>query len=471
MLQDERGTENGREGGRKAPKMVETPSSSSPLHRRSPSGSSRGPRPPPTAWEGSEGRHDQYYPQHPPPQQQQPQQEHQAANQRPHSYSDPYVYSRSNPRGAAGGDRSAPPAAASGGGGRRGTAGRGSSGGRPPRLADDQGDEGVFPHYAAPAGAGRLDERRSGGTHGGAPTPVWSRHEPQHPHGPPPRLHPVRDDGPVAVDAQVVAPSRAVAGAATIPAAASAAAATERGGRGGGTTRAGAGGDYYDHPFYQRERELRGEGGMVRGVRGGRGRGRGGGGRMPYADAGPPPFSRPPHGVVDRADRPVGVGRNGAGGGGHPRSPVHMAVRGGSRGHPMGPSDRGDPLPSRYVRPAQPGITQALCEAVERIFQHRKKRAGGGGGGRAPEDPDTDIERSAGAGSSPALDAKKATMRIIAILESFDGRLNDMMADPRAMAELDAIFPGVEEREFRALLEGCIERSQVSLFYCSSLFT
>ncbi|CAM9129821.1 unnamed protein product, partial [Scytosiphon promiscuus] len=39
------------------------------------------------------------------------------------------------------------------------------------------------------------------------------------------------------------------------------------------------------------------------------------------------------------------------------------------------------------------------------------------------------------------------------------------MADPRARAELDAIFPGVEEREFRALLEECIERSQTPPLY------
>lgn len=195
-------------------------------------------------------------------------------------------------------------------------------------------------------------------------------------------------------------------------------------------------------------------------ARNGGGRGRGAGRPMPYTDAGPPPYARPPPGIHDRTDRSVSGGRSG--GGGRPRSPVHVAARGVSRGHPMGPSDRGDVLPARYVRPAQPGINRALCEAVERIFEHREKHAGGSGGGHAAEDPNADVvERRAGAGSSPALDAKKATMRIIAMLESFDGRLNDMVADPRAMAELDAIFPGVEEREFRALLEGCIERSQV----------
>lgn len=69
-------------------------------------------------------------------------------------------------------------------------------------------------------------------------------------------------------------------------------------------------------------------------------------------------------------------------------------------------------------------------------------------------------ERGRGA-SSTAMDAKQATMRIIAIMEGFGGRLDDVMADPRARAELDAIFPGVQDREFRALLESCMERSQV----------
>ncbi|CAM9129743.1 unnamed protein product, partial [Scytosiphon promiscuus] len=72
----------------------------------------------------------------------------------------------------------------------------------------------------------------------------------------------------------------------------------------------------------------------------------------------------------------------GGGGIGDSRSPVHMAARGPPRGHPMvpGPPDRGEPLPPRYVRPpVLPGINQALCEAVERIFQHREKYAGGGG--------------------------------------------------------------------------------------------
>lgn len=464
MLQDERGPENSGEGGRKAPKTGGgAPSSSPPTHRRSPGGSSRGPwPPPPAAWEGGEVRRDRSYPQPPPPQPQQ--QEHQAAHQRPQAYSGPYLVSRNDPRGAAGEYYSAPPvAAAAGGRGRDGSVGRGgNSGGRSVHPADDQGeDESVFPHYAAPAG--RRDGRRSGGVHGGAPPAGWSRQLPQHPHGPPPQLHPVRSGGQGAIDGQVVAPLRRVPSAATTSAAASAAVATapEQGGRGVTRPGAGASGDYYDHPFYQRERDSRGDGGMTRGG----GRGRGAGGRMPYTDAGPPPYARPPQRILDRTDRSISGGRSGGGVGDRPRSPVHVGARSGSRGHPMGPSDRGDVLPLRYVRPAQPGINRALCEAVERIFDHREKLAGAGGGGHAAEDPNTDVvERRAGAGSSPALDAKKATMRIITMLESFDGRLNDMMADPRAMAELDTIFPGVEEGEFRALLEGCIERSQVSLY-------
>lgn len=142
----------------------------------------------------------------------------------------------------------------------------------------------------------------------------------------------------------------------------------------------------------------------------------------------------------------------------------------------MGPIERGEPLPPRYARPAQPGINQALYEAVERIFRHRELHGGGGaGGGRAASPSMADgskadaigaDERGVGmglrAGLPPVLDAKKATMKIIGIMETFDGRLDDVMADRRARAELDAIFPGVKDQDFRALLEGCIERSQVT---------
>lgn len=224
---------------------------------------------------------------------------------------------------------------------------------------------------------------------------------------------------------------------------------------------------------------------MVRGGGGGaRGGARGTAGRMHYNDPGPPmgvppgsaaaaatgagghrPYPGPPQGARDRGDRPSSGGQ----GSGSP-----------SGGHPMGPIERGEPLPPRYARPAQPGINQALYEAVDRIFRHREKHAGGGagaGGGRAASPSAAAAvdrskveaigadERGVGGAravaSSPVMDAKKATVIIIGIMESFDGRLDDVLADPRARAELDAIFPGVKDSEFRALLEGCIERSQV----------
>ncbi|CAN0548568.1 unnamed protein product, partial [Ectocarpus sp. 12 AP-2014] len=80
----------------------------------------------------------------------------------------------------------------------------------------------------------------------------------------------------------------------------------------------------------------------------------------------------------------VGSGAGGSGGGGRPRSPVHMAARGSTRssGHPMRPSDRGGEvvLPPCYLRGSPPSINQALCEAIERIFEHREKLAGAGVG-------------------------------------------------------------------------------------------
>ncbi len=466
-----------------------SPSSAPPS--RSPSVSSAAPPPPPpaAAWEGGDGRRGpRYYPpQHAP-----------AAQQHPHAYADPYMYSRGDPRGAMAGERrtaaaaaaaaAAPPVAAHNGG--RGGAGGRGGGPRPAYPADDEADEdGVFPHYSGPAsGRGRRGELRYAAGHGGAPPPAWSRQPPQHPHAHQqhqqqhPRhssrggIHPATADG----HGQVSAPPRGVAGAA---AGAPVDQAEGRGGRGSGRFRAVAVDDDYDHPFYQRERDPRGESGMVRGGRGG---GRGPGGRMHYADAGPsmgPPGSAsaasghrsypgPSPNDRDRGEGHAGDGGRSGGGGG-----------GGVRSHPMavGPAERGEPLPPRYMRPpAQSSINRALYEAVERIFQHRDKRSGiGPGGGRNGPGRDASPSVAGGAkmdaaggadergrASSTAMDAKQATMRIIAIMEGFDGRLDDVMADPRARAELDAIFPGVKDREFRALLESCIERSQVRPALC-----
>lgn len=434
-------------------------------------------------------------PQHPPPPR---------THQRPPAYAaDPYHYSRGDPRsGIERRGGGAPLVAVAGGG--RGRGGGGGNGGPPHPVDDEADDEGVFPHYSAPPGASRRvggggGGGRSGGGSGsgGAPPPVWSRQQQMQQV----QMHPARGGVAIGADGQVTGKSRP----ASDPAAAGAAAAEragpgERPGGGGGVRPrpvVAAPDDYYDHPYYQREQEPRGDGGMVRGGGGG-GRGAGGG-RMHYADAGPPigppggaaaapagrhPYPGPPPRVTHgRRERPVTGGRGG-GGMGDSRSPVHVAARGPPRGHPMGPmgpgpSDRGEPLPPRYVQPVLPGINQALCEAVERIFQHREKYAGGGRvaspagadgpkttGGAGSDAVGIERRGMGGAGgraaSSLALDAKKATMRIIAIMESFEGRLSVVMADPRARAELDAIFPGVEEREFRALLEECIERSQVS---------
>jgi len=462
--EDESAVENGREGGRKVPKVASSgaisPSSAPP--RRSPSVSSAAPPPPqpPAAWEGGDGRRDpRYY----------PPQHAQAAQQHPHAYADPYMYSRGDPRGAMSGERraaAAPPVAAQNGG-------RGVAGGR-----------GSGP-------SGRRGELRHGAGHGGSPPPVWLRQPPQHPHAhhhqhQHQQRHPARGAfHPTAADGhgQVAAPPRSVAGAAGAPMDQ----VEGRGGRGGGRFRAVAVDDEYDHPFFQRERDPRGENAVVRGGRGGRGPG----GRMHYADAGPP--MGPPGSAAaatghrgypgplpngrDLAEGHAGDGGRGGGGGG-----------GAVRGHPMamGPAERGESLPPRYMRPlGQPNINRALYEAVERIFQHRDKRSGmgpgggRGGGGRAAspsvaEGPKTDAagvadERGRGAPST-SMDAKQATMRIIAILDGFDGRLDDVMADTRARAELDVIFPGVKDREFRALLESCIERAQVRHALSLSLF-
>ena len=69
-------------------------------------------------------------------------------------------------------------------------------------------------------------------------------------------------------------------------------------------------------------------------------------------------------------------------------------------------------------------------------------------------------EGGGGAREAPT-EAKKVAMRICALIDSFDGRLDEVMADPRARAELESIFPGLDEREFRTMLRGCAEGSQV----------
>ncbi|CBN78312.1 Putative NIN-like transcription factor [Ectocarpus siliculosus] len=389
--------------------------------------------------------------------------------------------------------------AAAAAGGRVGTA-RGNGGGFPPHPADEDvvDDGGVFPHYSARAAAGRRDGGGGGGGGGGGRSgggpQEWSR---QQRHAQQQELHPARGRAGSASDGQVAAPSRPpMPGAGATPAAASVA--EQFGGvgdgRGPGRSRGVADAvDYYDHdhPYYRRDREPRGGGGPAMGGRG----------RHPYNDVGPPmgaqgspaavPAAHHPYPGPPRADHDhhrAGSGAGGRGGGGRPRSPVQMAARGSPRssGHPMRPPDRGGEavLPPRYVRASPPSINQTLCEAIERVFEHREKMAGAGVGvgGRVASAAVTEGSNTStglrgdaemnggrrgaappprGVSSSLALDAKKATLRIIAIMESFEGRLNDVMRDARARAELDAIFPGMHEREFRALLEECIERSQL----------
>eukprot|EP00903_Cladosiphon_okamuranus_P008628 g8274.t1 len=496
--QEELGAEIRHDRGRKEPKTAgaPSPSSSAPPPRRSPNGSSSVLTPPPpppaaAAWEGRDGRRGRHYAQPPPPHQPlQQQQQQQQQRQRPHAYADPYAYSRA---ATGDGERHAvgPPGAALGHRGQRGSGGGGSvdisRAAHAHPTEDEVDDNGVFPHYSAPAGAllRRNGERPHGGgghSGGGGPPPVWSRQQ-QHP------LHPTARAGGVQAgeDGQVVSGSRPVADAVVATATAAGDHRVEgrggtdgrEGGRGGRSRTVAPADDYYDHPFYQGEREHLGNGGMVRG-----GGGRGTAGRMHYNDPRPPlgtslgssataaavaaaaagghrPYpGPPPHGTRDRVERRSNGGQGGAS----------------QRGHPMGghPMERGEPLLPRNERPAQPGINQALYEAVERIFRHREKHGAGGGGERIGSPSDGSKADAIGAdergvglrgGSSPSMDAKKATMRIINIMESFDGRLDDVMADPRARSEIYAIFPGVKDREFRALLEGCIHRSQTPPLY------
>lgn len=484
------GAENGvREGSRKVPKVGDAVSPSSPSATAA-GGSARAHRDHPqqqAGWEEGAVPRDRYYP---PPHQPPRAAHHHAA------YADPYYYSGADhPRGMVERRGGAPIANAAGAaaGGPVGT-GRSNGGGFPPHPADEDvvDDGGVFPHYSARASTGRRDGGGGGGggRSGGGPQ-VWSRQQ-RHPHQQ--ELHLARGRAGSASDGQVAAPSRPpMAGAGATSAAASVAeqGGQVREGRGPGRSRSAAAGDYYDHPYYQRERDPRGEGGPVMDG--------GGRGRNHYNDVGPPmgaqgnpatvpaahhPYPGPPR-VAHDHDRGSGSGAGGRGAGGRPRSPTHMSARGSPRssGHPMRPSDRDAEavLPPRYLRAAPPSINQTLCEAIERIFQHREKHAGAGGRVASPavaEGSNTsaglrgDAEVNGGRRGAPppprgvssslALDANKATTRIIAIMESFEGRLNDVMSDARARAELDAIFPGMHEREFRALLEECIERSQVS---------
>lgn len=147
---------------------------------------------------------------------------------------------------------------------------------------------------------------------------------------------------------------------------------------------------------------------------------------------------------------------------------------------------------SRYGRVA-PTINLALCEAVDRIVQHREQRGGGGGGVASPtmaggakaaaaveEEEEAGMvdrggRRETGGGGEesrvPPLDTKEVAMRLCALIDSCDGRPDELMADPRARAELESIFPGLEEREFRNMLGACLERRQVSaLCFCLCLW-
>ena len=494
-MQGEGGGDNGHgpdnaHDARKAPKMTVT--SPSPPMRPSPpppSGAAGGMPQQQARWEagdggGGAGPRDRYYP--PPPRSH--------GHARPHGYADPYQYSRGDPHGRGAGRR-VHPSAVSGGGG----------GARPGYPVDEEVDDGsVFPHYSSPGGRGGGRGRQGSGGRGGVdgaagaegggpgPHPTWSRRQPpphhQHPHHQQQQQWPHSSQGPMGVEDRggsggggppiMDGKGAAAAAAAAATAAAAAAAAGGREGRpraiGGGV--GGGGGDYYEQQHYypgDRDPGPPRDGGGRGGSGGGGGRGRPG--RVPYdvppsigGSNAPPAAGLHPYPMPPTRDRDRPVGGRGEGGGDR-RSPVHPPVHP-PRAHPVAASD--DP-PPHYVRP-KPVINVALCDAVEKIVQHRGERgAGGEGGVRGASSPGVadgskgeavgvDRERRDGIGGGGApTEAKKVAMRICSLIDSFDGRLDEVMADPRARAELESIFPGLDEREFRTMLRGCAEGSQV----------
>lgn len=121
------------------------------------------------------------------------------------------------------------------------------------------------------------------------------------------------------------------------------------------------------------------------------------------------------------------------------------------------PPEHEPPPPSRYSSGS--AISVALCEAVGRIVEQR------GGGRVASPQAMAEAGGAERGGRREPLggDPKKVAMRLCAMVESYGGRLEEVTADPRARAELEAIIPGLDEEEFRAMLGGCVERSQVMI--------
>ena len=202
--------------------------------------------------------------------------------------------------------------------------------------------------------------------------------------------------------------------------------------------------------------------------------------RAPYDDRMPPPIGRSGTAVAS------GVGSSGVHypyarpllrnrdaippGSMHPTAANH---------HPSATPDR-DPSP-RYYQPSDT-IDLALCETVDRIVQHRDGRGSGraaspsiacgpqsaaAAAALAAEMPgrerDGYREREIGVEETraPPPDAKKVAMRLCELVDRCGGQLDEVMADPRTRAELESIFPGLEEKEFRAMLRGCVDRPQV----------
>lgn len=156
-----------------------------------------------------------------------------------------------------------------------------------------------------------------------------------------------------------------------------------------------------------------------------------------------------------------------------------------TRAHAAGPPP--DHEPSRHYGGAEPAINRALCEAVDRISHFRKHRevdrvaspetpAGAGATrGAVTDSAGVDKERggvggggsrgreAAGGARPPGPEAKKVAMRLCELMDRCDGRMEEVMADPRARAELEAIFPGLDEKEFRSMLLACVERTQVNI--------
>lgn len=91
------------------------------------------------------------------------------------------------------------------------------------------------------------------------------------------------------------------------------------------------------------------------------------------------------------------------------------------------------------------------------MFQRQSFGHGGGGSDCRKVTYGGSAERGArdadGVGRGTVTSSQTVARFVDDLLGRYHGRMDELMADPEMRAEIDAVFPGIEEPEFVAMIE------------------